>query len=346
MARAIWTGVLSFGLVSIPVGLYPAVTEHDIRFHQLQRGTGDRVRYQRVNERTGQPVDYAEITKGYEIGDGQYVEITQEELEQIAPGRSRALDIHTFVDLSEVDPVYFQRSYYLAPATPEAAKPYALLREAMARARRAAVATFVMRGREYLAVVRPRDDVLVAETLFFADEVRDPRKELDLPSDVELRPQEVQMAEQLVQAMSSPWQPTEYRDTYTDRVRELIEAKRAGREIVGQPEAPRPTNVVDLMSALQASVDAARQRREQPTPAGGADVDLSTAGGGNADGDLDLDAASREELARLARELGVPGRSRMTRQQLRDAVAAARSVVQSTTSPSSTRSARRRRRAS
>lgn len=264
MARAIWSGVLSFGLVAVPVQLYSATEDHEPHFHQFERGTSDRIRYQRVNERTGDEVDYGDIVKGAEVGDGNYVILEQDELDDIAPGRSRSLEIAAFVDLDEIDPIYFNKTYFLGPQGEDTAKTYALLRDAMADTGKAAIARFVMRGKEYLAAVRADGDVLVLETMFFADEVRDPKKEIDdIPSAADVRPQELKMARQLISSMSGPWQPAKYHDTYTERVNELIEAKRNDEEITPAQQAPTATNVVDLMAALRASVDAAR------SPAGG-----------------------------------------------------------------------------
>ncbi|GIH18445.1 non-homologous end joining protein Ku [Rugosimonospora africana] len=254
--------MISFGLVSVPVTLHSATREHDVAFHQFEKGTGDRIRYQRVNERTGDEVDYDDIVRGTDIGGGQYVMLESDELASVAPGRSRALDIHAFVDLDDIDPIYYQKTYYLAPGTDETSKTYALLREAMARANRAAIGTLVMRGREYLAAIRPDDDLLVLETMFFADEIRDPHKELGrLPGRVKPRPQELAIAQQLIDSMTARWNPVDYRDSYTDRVNELIDAKSSGAEVVPAEKAPAATNVVDLMDALKRSVDAARQGR-------------------------------------------------------------------------------------
>jgi DNA end-binding protein Ku len=261
MARPIWSGVISFGLVSIPVGLYTATKEHEVSFHQFQRGTGDRIRYQRVNERTGKEVEYGDIVKGAEVGDSKYVMIDSDELDAIAPGRSRSLDIHAFVDRTEIDPVYFQKTYYLGPSSPEAAKAYALMRDALAESNRVAIGTLVMRGKEYLTAIRSDSDVLVLETMFFADEVREPKEQLDVPARAKAKPQELSMARQLIDSMAGTWRPDDYRDTYTDRVKDLISAKKKGEEITVAEAAPEATNVVDLMSALQASVEAAKQGR-------------------------------------------------------------------------------------
>ncbi|UQX87355.1 Ku protein [Jatrophihabitans telluris] len=262
MARAIWTGVLSFGLVSVPVGLYSATAPHEVSFHQFQRGTSDRIRYKRVNERTGREVDFDKIVKGADTGGGHYVMLEQDELDSVAPGRSRSLDIQTFVDLDEIDPIYFDKTYYLAPHDKETAKTYALLRDAMAKSNRAAIGTFVMRGKQYLTTVRSDGDLLVLETMFFADEVRDPKRELDtVPGAVKFGAQELKMAEQLISSMTDAWDPAAYRDSYTDRVNELIRAKGKDEQYEVADEAPEATNVIDLLSALQRSVDAANSRR-------------------------------------------------------------------------------------
>ncbi len=261
MARAIWSGVISFGLVSIPVGLYTAVQEHEPSFHQFQQGTKDRIRYKRVNERTGREVDYGDIVRGAEVGDGEYVMLSDEDLDSVAPGKSRSLEITAFVDLADIDPVYFAKPYYLAPAGEDTEKSYALLRDAMAEAGKAGIAMFVMHGKEHLAAVRADGDVLVLETLYFADEVRDPKSELDVPGRVRFRGQELKMATSLIESMAGDWRPTDYRDTYTDRVNELIESKRSGAEFRPSEGAPEPTNVVDLLEVLRRSVDDARSGR-------------------------------------------------------------------------------------
>ena len=260
MARAIWSGVLSFGLVSVPVELYTATEAHGPEFHQFEKGTADRIRYQRVNERTSDEVDYSDVVKGADLGGGNYVVLDQEELDSVAPGRSRLMDIHAFVDLDDIDPLYFNKAYFLGPGGDETGKLYALLKEAMDKAGKAAIASFVMRGKEYLAAVRPDGDILVLETLFFSDEVRDPHQQItDLPGRVKLSRQELSMARQLIDAMSGPWQPSDYRDTYTDRVNELIEAKKDKKEFRVAEEAPAATNVTDLSEVLKSSVEAARK---------------------------------------------------------------------------------------
>jgi len=262
MARAIWTGYISFGLVSVPVGLFSATEEHEVDFHQFQRGTSDRIRYKRVNERTGREVDFDKIVKGHDVGGGEYVIVEQDELADIAPGKSRSLEISRFVDLDEVDPIHFQKSYYLAPSDDQNTSSYALLRDALAKTNRAGIASFVMRGKEYLAAIRADGKVLVLETMFFADEIRDPAKELGtLPAKAGSGKQ-LSMAVDLVEAMSGEWRPSDYKDTYTERVKKLVESKHKGKEVVFTEEEPEATPVNDLVTQLRASVEAARSRRQ------------------------------------------------------------------------------------
>jgi DNA end-binding protein Ku len=255
MARAIWTGVITFGLVTVPVGLYTATEDHTVHFHQLQRGTADRIRNRRVNERTGKEVDSADIVKGYELDEGQYVIVEPDELDEIAPGRSQTIEISEFVDLDQIEPVYFDHTYYLAPRGKEYQKVYELLRAALDQAGKVGIATFVMRGKQCLTALRAEDDVLVLQTLHWADEVRDPRKELpELPSGRAGRGKELDMAVQLVDALSGPWEPGRYHDTYQEKVRELVRAKAEGEEVALAEEPPQATNVVDLMEVLENSL--------------------------------------------------------------------------------------------
>lgn len=328
MARAIWTGVISFGLVSVPVGLYAATEQHEVEFHQFQRGTSDRIRYHRVNERTGDEVAYADIVKGAEVGRGEFVVVTPEELEQVAPGRSRALEIHAFVDVDEIDPVYFERTYYLAPAAPEHQRAYVLLRQAMSSQHRAAIGTFVMREKEHLAAVRPDGDVLALEVMYFADEVRAPAETLPvLPDGLEAPEREVRLAEQLVASMAGPWRPEDYRDTYTERLRDLVETKRRGGEVVAAPEPPEASNVADLMELLQRSIDAryaGDAGRSDDDPADTEDAGRPRRRRGGGDEPREPKDMTLTQLRDIARDLGVRGRSSMTRRQLADAVVKAR----------------------
>jgi DNA end-binding protein Ku len=262
MARAIWTGVITFGLVTVPVGLYTATQDHAVHFHQLQRGTSDRVRNKRVNERTGDEVDSKDVVKGYEIDDGQYVVVEPDELDEIAPGRSKTIDISDFVDLDRIEPVYFDRTYYIAPRGKEYTEVYELLRAALAEADKVGIATFVMRNKQYLTALRAEDSVLVLQTLHWADEVRDPGQELpELPTSRAGRGKQMDMALQLVDALSTDWEPSRYRDTYQEKVRELVRAKAEGEEITGGEEPPQATNVIDLMKVLEGSLESARSGR-------------------------------------------------------------------------------------
>ncbi|MFF1817147.1 Ku protein [Kribbella sp. NPDC058245] len=265
MARSIWSGYITFGLVSVPVGLYSATEEHELDFHQFQRGTSDRIRYKRVNERTGREVAFDKIVKGHDLGNGKYVVVEPAELDDIAPGKSRSLEIDTFVDLDEIDPIHFQKSYYLGPKEGDNASSYGLLRDALAKTNRAGIAKFVMRGKEYLAAIRAQDKVLVLETMYFADEIRDPVAELESLPARSRAGKQLTMAADLVEAMSGEWKPSAYKDTYTDRVKKLVETKRKGKEVVYSEEEPEATTPTDLVSALRASVEAARKSRASRT---------------------------------------------------------------------------------
>jgi DNA end-binding protein Ku len=262
MARPIWTGAITFGLVSVPVAMYSATHEHEVSFHQFEKGTSDRIRYKRVNERTGREVDLDDIVKGADVGGGNYVMLDPDELDSVAPGRSRSLEISRFVDLDEIDPIYYQRTYYLGPGSDDTGKVYGLLRDAMAGENRAAVGTLVMRGKEYLTAIRAQGDLLILQTMFFADEVRSAKDEIDsLPKRGTAKKAELAMAHQLIDSMSGPWRPGDFRDTYTERVEELIEAKKKGREVTAAEPAPEPTGVSDLLEVLRRSVDEASKRR-------------------------------------------------------------------------------------
>jgi DNA end-binding protein Ku len=327
MARPIWTGVISFGLVSVPVAMYSATREHEVRFHQFEKGTTDRIRYQRVNERTGKEVDFADIVKGADIGDGELVLLDPDELDAVAPGQSKSMDIYQFVELDEIDPIYFQKTYYLMPGSEETTKTYALLRDAMEQANRAAIATLVMRSKEYLACIRADNGLLVLETMFFADEVRDPHEYRDqLPGRVRARPQELRTAGQLIDSMTGSWKPTDYRDTYTDRVHDLIETKREGGEVEIAAAAPEPTNVVDLMEVLRRSVENARAGRSRSRTRGRKTATKPAAKRATKRSP-DPRSLTKADLMKLARRLDIAGRSSMSRAQLEKAVTAAQQAA-------------------
>jgi DNA end-binding protein Ku len=337
MARPIWSGTISFGLVTVPVGLYSATEDHNVHFHQLERGTDDRIRYRRVNERTGEEVDRADIVKGREVNDG-YVVVDQEELDEIAPGRSRSIEIETFVSMSEIDPIYFNRAYWLAPTNADYGHAYHLLVRAMAETDRVGIAEFVMRGRQYLTAVHADNGLLALHTLYFADEIRDPAKEIPkLPKAGKSRETELAMAVDLIGTMSGPWQPADYHNTYQEQVRKLIADKRAGREITVADEPAEPTKVLDLTEALRRSMEkrsAEKSGPEKSTTAKGSTAKRarksdtkSTPAARKSDtksGKDDLADASKADLLRLARELDVAGRSGMSRDELAKAVRQAR----------------------
>ncbi|TDC90874.1 Ku protein [Saccharopolyspora aridisoli] len=304
MPRKIWTGSINFGLVTIPVGLYAATEDHTIQFHQYQRGTADRIRYKRVNETTGDEVGYNDIVKGREHGDG-IITVEQSELDEIAPGRSRTIDISTFVDLGEIDPVHFQKTYWLAPNSKEHYRPYNLLRRAMEQTGQAGIATFVLRGKQYLTAVRADSDVLALNTLYFADEIRDPADLVgDQPEQSKPTDKELQMATTIIESMSGEWQPEAYSDTYTERVEALLAEKARGGEVQAAEAPPQPTDVIDLTEALRRSVDEARKGRK-PAPS------------------EDLSELTKAELDDRAKQLGIKGRSKMKRAELEQAVAEA-----------------------
>jgi len=266
MPRAIWSGSISFGLVNVPVKLFSATEQKDVAFHQFADGTDDRIRNKRVNERTGKEVEFSDIVKGYEVSKGKFVIVTPEELESVEPGQTKTIDIEDFVALEDVDPIYFEKTYYIAPDGGEGPKrAYALLREAMKKSDRIAIGRFVMRTKQYLVALRPVDDVLALSTLYFADEIRD-RKDLDVPGKVKIADREMDIAMKLIDSLTSPWEPERYEDTYRQEVLKLVKAKAKGKEIVVEKgEAPAP--VTDLLAALEASVAEARQKRTGGTDA-------------------------------------------------------------------------------
>jgi DNA end-binding protein Ku len=258
MPRAIWSGAISFGLVNIPVKLYSAVSRKTVRFHQIDAESGGRVRQKRVGP-DGEEVPYEQIVKGYEIGPDRYVTITPEELESLEPQKTRTIDIEDFVDLEQIDPIYYDHPYYLAPDT-GAAKAYRLLVDAMHESGKVAIARVVLRSKEHLVAIRPRDGVLAMETMLFADEVVSPDSldELDVDGDLETSDRELAMAQQLIESLSSEFEPEKYRDEYRERVLDLIERKAQGETIVVEAPAEEPEKVPDLMAALEASIAAAK----------------------------------------------------------------------------------------
>jgi DNA end-binding protein Ku len=260
MPRAIWTGSISFGLLNVPVKLYSAVSRKNVSFRELRASDASRIRHKRVAEVDGKEVPYEEIVKGYEIAPEQYVVITKDELEEIDPKKTRAIEIQAFVDLDEIDPIYFDHPYYLGPDK-GAEKAYALLTKAMGDEKKVAVARFVLRNKENLAAIRPMDGVLTMATMRFADEVVSPGEISEiLPEDGEKpRKAEVDMAKQLIGSLTSDFDAAEYRDEYREELLALIERKAKGEAIVeSETEAPKPTRAPDLMAALEESLAAVK----------------------------------------------------------------------------------------
>ncbi len=263
MPRAMWKGAISFGLVTIPVAVYPATEERSLRFHQLHAADGGRIRHRRVCSACGQEVPYEDIVKGYEYEKDRFVTLTEEDLDAVPVASSRTIEILQFVDLEEIDPIYFKRSYYLVPEE-VGAKAYALLREAMARDGKVGIAKVSFRDKEHLAALRFRDRAFVLETMFWPDEIREAE---GVEVEAGVRPQEVEMARSLIQSLTGPWNPEAYRDEYREALLRIVERKVAGEEVAVAPAAEEAPAVVDLMAALKASVEAAKARAAARSPA-------------------------------------------------------------------------------
>jgi DNA end-binding protein Ku len=262
--RSIWRGAVSFGLVSIGVKLYTATEDKDIRFHQVHAEDGGRIKYQRVCSIDGEPVEYSEIAKGYELPDGQLVILTDEDFDELPLSTRREIDVLEFVEADQIDPIHFEKTYYLEPDGP-ATRPYVLLRDALENAGQVAITKIALRQRESLAALRVRDGVLVLHTMRWPDEIRTPDFGF-LDEDISVRPQELQMAEALISSMSGDFDPTEFTDDYRAAMESLIEAKTTGGDVQPVPEvADTGAAVVDLMSALRASVERARGGDAAPT---------------------------------------------------------------------------------
>jgi DNA end-binding protein Ku len=267
MPRSIWSGAISFGLVNVPIKLYSAVSKKTVRFHQLHGTTGTRIQQRRVDPSTGEEVQYEDIVKGYEIGKERYVVITPDELESLDPEKTRTIEIEDFVEEAEIDPLYYDHPYYLAPGT-GAEKAYRLLLEAMKEAGRVAIARVVIRNKEQLVAIRPSGEALTMSTMNFADEVVSPEAIEEIGAQdgdkATATKRELDMAQQLIDSLTADFDPSKYHDTYRERVLELIERKAAGEEIAVAPEAPEPAAVPDLMAALEASLQEAKGRERKP----------------------------------------------------------------------------------
>ncbi len=269
MARAIWTGAISFGLVNVPVKLYSATSPKTIRFHQLSAKTGVRVRQKRVDPSTGEEVPYEDIVKGYEITPDRYVLVSPEELDALDPKATKTIDIEEFVEEAGIDPIYYDHSYYLAPSA-GGTKAYGLLLDAMRASGRVGVGRVVLRSKQQLCALRPTGGVLTLSTMLFGDEVLAPDRidELDGVQDAQATERELKMARQLIDSLSGDFDPSSHRDQYRERVMELIERKAAGEEIAVQPQAQEPAAAPDLMAALEASLAAVRGESPEKPPGG------------------------------------------------------------------------------
>jgi DNA end-binding protein Ku len=263
MPRAIWSGSISFGLVNIPVKLYSAVSRKNVQFNQLDARSNARVKQKRVSADTGEEVPWEQIVKGYEMPSGAYVVISDEELAALDPKSVRTIDIDEFVDLVDIDPIFYDSAYYLAPD--KAGKPYALLAKAMEDEGKVGIAHFVLRTKQYLAAIRPKDGKLLLSTMVYADEINDPVSipELAELDDIELDKKELTMARQLIETLNGEFEPEKFHDTYREAVLDMIERKAEGEEFVAPAASSEPEKVVDLMAALENSVKAAKEARKR-----------------------------------------------------------------------------------
>jgi DNA end-binding protein Ku len=319
VARPTWRGSISFGLVNVPVQLFTAVRPQTIRFKQLHAKTNAPVRQKRVDEETGDEVAYRDIVKGYEVSEDQYVVVDPDELTALDPEASRLIDILDYVEASDIDPIFYDRAYYLAPDGEVAAKPYRLLVEAMERAQKVAIANLVMRNRAYLAAIRAQDGLLLLSTMHYHDEVADPAElEIDPADDVRVADREIAMAEQLIESLTTEFDPTAYRDEHRERVLAFLASKAEGEQVQLAPAEREPGNVVDLVAALEQSLARARggddgpisEREPAPEPR-----DDPADGRGYED-------MTRDELYDLAKDREIPGRSSLSKNELIAALSA------------------------
>ena len=289
MARAIWSGAISFGLVNVPVKLYSATSPKTVRFHQLSGKTGARIKQKRVDPTTGEEVAYEDIVKGYELSPDRYVRIEPEELDALDVRATKSIDIEEFVDLTEIDPIYYDHSYYLAP-TAGGAKAYRLLLDAMRESEKVGIGRVVLRSKQQLCALRPTGEVLTMTTMLWGDEVLSPERmdELESVSEAEATQRELKMAEQLIASLSAHFEPDKFQDEYRERVLDLIERKAAGEQIEIQPQVEEPAAAPDLMAALEASLAAVKsgdsdkpaaapKKRRTPARSGGSKSKAKTA---------------------------------------------------------------------
>jgi DNA end-binding protein Ku len=310
MPRAIWSGAVSFGLVNVPIKMYSAIDEKDLHFHLLHVKDDSRIGYEKVCKKEGTPVADDEIVKAYEVEDGEYVYMTDEDFEAAEGENFRTIDISDFVPYDDIDPIYFERTYYLAPGD-GGEKVYALFVRAMERSGLSGIGTYVMRGKQHLGALRVRDGVLTLEKLYFADEIR-PVDDIDVPK-VSVGKRELEMANDLIEQFSGSFEPEKYEDTYRKALLDVIKAKRKGKGVHVEPRKP-DEEPVDIMAALRASLEAAKGRK-----GAGARSD----GGRRRSGDGDLDRLSKAELEKRAKKAGVSGYSKMRKDELVEALKAA-----------------------
>ena len=311
MPRALWTGSISFGLVNVPVRLYSAISEHKLQFHFVHQKDDSPIGYQKICKKEDKPVPEKEIVKAFEYRKGKYVYMEDEDFEAARIEGYKTIDITDFVPYEQIDPIYFAHTYYVGPQD-GAEKVYSLLVKAMEDSELAGIAKFVMRDRQYLGALRVREGTITLEQLYFADEVR-PVEEIK-PKRARVEKRELEMAQQLIDSFSGDWKPEQYKDTYRDALCDVIEAKRKGKEVhvAVEPEEEQPT---DLMTALRASVEASRGGRRRPTRAS------SSSNGGSAS--EDLEELSKSELEKRAKKAEIEGRSKMSKEELIDALRSA-----------------------
>ena len=303
MPRAIWSGSISFGLVNVPVRMYSAINEQDVRFHLLHEKDDSRIGYEKICKEEGKPVPDDEIVRGYEVSEGEYVYVTDEDLEAAAGETYRTIDIQDFVAVDEVDPIFFERTSYLGPAA-GGEKTYALLVRAMEESGLVGIASYVMRDKQQLGCIRVRDGMLVLEKMFFADEIR-PTDDI-APRKARVGKQELAMALDLIDRFRGPFEPERYEDTYRTALLRVIDRKRKGKDVHVEPQAEREAPT-DLLEALRASVEAHGRNGR---------------GSRGKDGNGALAGMSKADLEKRARKAGIEGRSRMTKDELVEALEA------------------------
>jgi DNA end-binding protein Ku len=314
MPRAIWTGSISFGLVNVPVRMYSAIEEKDLHFNFVHEPDGSRIGYQKICKTEGVPVSDEEIVKAFEYEKGEYVYMTDEDFDAAEVHNFKTIDIRDFVPYEDIDPIYFERTYYLGPQE-NGEKVYALLLQAMEQSGLAAIAKYVMRDKQNLGCLRVRDGVITLEKMYFADEIR-PNEGI-APGAVKVDKRELEMAGQLIESFAGKFQPEKYDDTYRDALCEIIRAKRSGKETHAvTPEEPAKTP--DLIAALKASIEASKTGRSGTKVRGG-----TSENGGSGNGNGDLSKLSKEELYERAKELDIKGRADMSKTQLLKALKAA-----------------------